>query len=218
MSNISSYKHLEKALEDLNDTTLIRLVYVSNIRKSSKSDPHLFDHIRTHAEDYNRQNNIKGMLCNNQKYFLQCLEGTKQDMLPLMYRIFRDKRHTKLRIILLKPIENYTFKDWRMRSLNLDERLWLKDSIQERSSELREFIPFNPLQWSEWYTEHFLKTMRKFDHVNEEYEDEIGSYNVIQDPNLQLASMFDSTLVHRILLLMVVVLLIFILRMNRVIA
>ena len=217
MNTISSYNHLEKALDDLNDTTLIRLVYVSNIRKSSKSDPNLFDHIRTHAEDYNRKNNIKGMLCNNQNYFLQCLEGAKQDILPLMYRIFRDKRHTKLRVILLKPIENYTFKDWRMRSLNLDERLWLKDSIQERSSELREFIPFNPFQWSEWYIEHFLETMRNFDPVNQDYDDEIGSYNVIRDPNLQLASIFDSTLLHRFLLIMVVILLVITLRINGVV-
>lgn len=217
MNNISSYNHLEKVLDDLNDTTLIRLVYVSNICKSSKSDPLLFEDIITHAEDYNRQNNIKGVLCNNQKYFFQCLEGTKQVLLPLMGRIFEDKRHYKIKIILLKPIETYSFKDWRMRSLNLDSKLWLKGSIQEKSPELKEFVPFKPLQWSEWYIEHFLETMRKFDSVHQNYEAQPGEFNIVRDPNLQVASLFDSTLVHRVLLVMVVILLLTILRMNRVI-
>lgn len=217
MNKISSYNHLEKALDDLKDTTLIRLVYVSNICKSSKSDPHLFEHILNHAEDYNRKNNIKGMLCNNHKYFFQCLEGTKQVLLPLMDRIFKDKRHYKVTVILLKPIDDYNFEDWSMRSLNLDDRLWLRDSIQENTPELKKFLPFKPLQWNEWYIEYFLETMQKFDTDHQGYESQPGDYNVIRDPNLKLATLFDSTLVHRILLVLVVILLIVILRINGVI-
>ena len=153
--NISSYNHLKQALSQFEDNALIRLVYVSNINKKSKLDPSLFEHIRSHAEDYNRKNNITGMLCNNQKYFLQCLEGTKQALLPLMDRIFKDERHDKIRVTLLKPIDNYSFDDWRMRSLNLDNRLWSKESIQAQSPELMKFIPFKPLDWSEWFLEHF---------------------------------------------------------------
>ena len=168
---ISSYNHLKKALNDFEDDSLIRLVYVSNISKKSKLDPSLFEHIRSHAEDYNRKNNIKGMLCNNQTYFLQCLEGTKEKLLPLMDNIFKDDRHSKLKVTLLKPIEHYSFDDWRMRSLNLDDRLWLKDSLQANSPELRKFIPFRPLEWSEWFMEYFLETMQKFDNINQGYDD-----------------------------------------------
>ncbi|MDY3306671.1 BLUF domain-containing protein [Psychrobacter sanguinis] len=214
---ISSYNHLKKALNDFEDDSLIRLVYVSNISKKSKLDPSLFEHIRSHAEDYNRKNNIKGMLCNNQTYFLQCLEGTKEKLLPLMDNIFKDDRHSKLKVTLLKPIEHYSFNDWRMRSLNLDGRLWLKDSLQANSPELRKFIPFRPLEWSEWFMEYFLETMQKFDNINQGYDDQTGSYNVVQDSNVQIASLFDSTLLHRFLLAMVVVLLLIILRTNSVI-
>ena len=214
---ISSYNHLKKALNDFEDDSLIRLVYVSNISKKSKLDPSLFEHIRSHAEDYNRKNNIKGMLCNNQTYFLQCLEGTKEKLLPLMDNIFKDDRHSKLKVTLLKPIDHYSFNDWRMRSLNLDDRLWLKDSLQANSPELRKFIPFRPLEWSEWFLEYFLETMQKFDNINQGYDDQTGSYNVVQDSNVQIASLFDSTLLHRFLLAMVVVLLLIILRTNSVI-
>ena len=214
---ISSYNHLKKALNDFEDDSLIRLVYVSNISKKSKLDPSLFEHIRSHAEDYNRKNNIKGMLCNNQTYFLQCLEGTKEKLLPLMDNIFKDDRHSKLKVTLLKPIEHYSFDDWRMPSLNLDDRLWLKDSLQANSPELRKFIPFRPLEWSEWFMEYFLETMQKFDNINQGYDDQTGSYNVVQDSNVQIASLFDSTLLHRFLLGMVVVLLLIILRTNSVI-
>ena len=214
---ISSYNHLKKALNDFEDDSLIRLVYVSNISKKSKLDPSLFEHIRSHAEDYNRKNNIKGMLCNNQTYFLQCLEGTKEKLLPLMDNIFKDNRHSKLKVTLLKPIDHYSFNDWRMRSLNLDDRLWLKDSLQANSPELRKFIPFRPLEWSEWFMEYFLETMQKFDNINQGYDDQAGTYNVVQDSNVQIASLFDSTLLHRFLLAMVVVLLLIILRTNSVI-
>ena len=214
---ISSYNHLKKALNDFEDDSLIRLVYVSNISKKSKLDPSLFEHIRSHAEDYNRKNNIKGMLCNNQTYFLQCLEGTKEKLLPLMDNIFKDDRHSKLKVTLLKPIEHYSFNDWRMRSLNLDGRLWLKDSLQANSPELRKFIPFRPLEWSEWFMEYFLETMQKFDNINQGYDDQTGTYNVVQDSNVQIASLFDSTLLHRFLLAMVVILLLIILRTNSVI-
>lgn len=214
---ISSYNHLKKALNDFEDDSLIRLVYVSNISKKSKLDPSLFEHIRSHAEDYNRKNNIKGMLCNNQTYFLQCLEGTKEKLLPLMDNIFKDNRHSKLKVTLLKPIDHYSFNDWRMRSLNLDDKLWLKDSLQANSPELRKFIPFRPLEWSEWFMEYFLETMQKFDNINQGYDDQTGTYNVVQDSNVQIASLFDSTLLHRFLLAMVVVLLLIILRTNSVI-
>ena len=214
---ISSYNHLKKALNDFEDDSLIRLVYVSNISKKSKLDPSLFEHIRSHAEDYNRKNNIKGMLCNNQTYFLQCLEGTKEKLLPLMDNIFKDDRHSKLKVTLLKPIDHYSFDDWRMRSLNLDDSLWLKDSLQANSPELRKFIPFRPLEWSEWFMEYFLETMQKFDNINQGYDDQTGTYNVVQDSNVQIASLFDSTLLHRFLLAMVVVLLLIILRTNSVI-
>lgn len=214
---ISSYNHLKKALNDFEDDSLIRLVYVSNISKKSKLDPSLFEHIRSHAEDYNRKNNIKGMLCNNQTYFLQCLEGTKEKLLPLMDNIFKDDRHSKLKVTLLKPIDHYSFNDWRMHSLNLDDRLWLKDSLQANSPELRKFIPFRPLEWSEWFMEYFLETMQKFDNINQSYDDQTGSNNVVQDSNVHIASLFDSTLLHRFLLAMVVVLLLIILRTNSVI-
>ncbi len=65
--------------------------------------------------------------------------------------------------------------------------------------------------------EYFLETMQKFDNINQGYDDQTGTYNVVQDSNVQIASLFDSTLLHRFLLAMVVVLLLIILRTNSVI-
>lgn len=138
-------------------------------------------------------------------------------LLPLMDRIFRDKRHNKVKVILLKPIDGYSFDDWRMRSLNLDNRLWSKDSIQAQSPELIKFLPFKPLKWSEWFLEHFLETMQKFDDVDESYESQQKSYNVVQDPNTQVAILLDSTLLHAFLLVLVVTVLLAVLKMNAII-
>lgn len=214
---VSNVTELTKAMGSYADDTLIRLVYVSNISKQGKSDPDLFNHIRSHAENYNRKNNIKGMLCNNQTYFLQCLEGTKQVLLPLMERIFRDKRHKNLQVTLLKPIDNFNFYDWRMRSLNLDERLWLKDSIQCNAKHLKEFVPFKPLQWSEWFLEYFLEAMKQFDSTEVNQADDLGSYDLIKDDNLRLTNFLDSTMLHRLLLAMVALVLVGLLRVNAII-
>ncbi|PNK61748.1 blue light sensor protein [Psychrobacter sp. FDAARGOS_221] len=211
---ISNKNQLTKALVNVADHELIRLVYVSKISKATRSDPLLFEHIRLHAEDYNRKNNIKGMLCNDHQYFLQCLEGQKQLVVLLMQRIFDDKRHNKVNIILLKDIKEFIFHDWRMRSFNLDQRLWTPTSLQANSPELKEFLPFNPLTWSPWFIEHFLKTMQKFDDSHQSYEADQESYNIIRDPQSRMISWFDSGVLHWVLFGLVVLLLILLINFN----
>ncbi len=209
---ISNDSQLTKALANVEDHKLIRLVYVSKISRSSQLDLLLFDHIRAHAEDYNRQNNITGMLCNDHQYFLQCLEGQKQVIAPLMSRIFADKRHSKVQIILLKEIDRSMFNDWRMRSFCLDQSLWSATCLQSDSLVLKQFMPFKPLSWSSWFIEHFLETMQKFDNPNQEYDAEQASYNIIRDPKVRMINWVDSGFLHWLLFGLVIILLILLIK------
>lgn len=202
---ISNANQLDKALENVKDGELIRLVYVSIISKESSSDPQLFEHIRVHAEDYNLKNSIKGVLCNDHRHFLQCLEGQKKVLVPLMARIFVDKRHKKVQVILLKHINKYSFHKWQMSSLSFDKTAWTADSMQAHTPELNQFLPFKPLTWSPWFVEHFICVMQKLEvnTVNDPQYQEV--YNIIRDPKNDVVSIMDSGLLHWLLFGLVVI-------------
>lgn len=67
------------------------------------------------------------------------------------------------------------------------------------------------------FLEHFLEIMRKFDDVNQSYEAQQKSYNIVRDPNAQVVSILDSTLLHAFLLVLVLAVLLGVLRMNAII-
>lgn len=149
-------------LDMLEGSALIQLVYVSSLTLPGRLSTSIFAEVEGHARTYNGKQGITGILCYGNGHFLQCIEGEKGKILALQKRIFADKRHKNVKVLLLRPIEQRTFFDWRMRMLFLERWLW-SPTTKQQSTRLSTFLPFAPHGWSPKRTENFLKVIKSFD-------------------------------------------------------
>lgn len=153
---------IEKTLQSLPDTALIQLVYVSTLTLTGRLNTSMFDEVEGHARAYNEQHNITGILCYGNGQFLQCIEGRKSEVVELQQHIFSDKRHKNLKMLLLQPIEQRSFSDWRMRLLFLERWLW-SPATKQQATQLNPFLPFTPHDWQPKFTEQFLQVIKNFE-------------------------------------------------------
>lgn len=149
-------------LDMLEESALIQLVYVSSLTLPGRLSTSIFVEVEGHARTYNGKQGITGILCYGNGHFLQCIEGEKGKILALQKRIFADKRHKNVKVLLLRPIEQRTFFDWRMRMLFLERWLW-SPTTKQQSIRLSTFLPFAPHGWPPKRTENFLKVIKSFD-------------------------------------------------------
>lgn len=161
LSHIDALNTLS-TLDTTEESALIRLVYVSSLTVFGRLSTSMFDEVEYHARRYNERQSITGILCYGNGHFLQCIEGEKGKILALQQRIFADKRHKDIKVLLLQPIEQRTFFDWRMRLLFLERWLW-SPTTKQQSTRLSAFLPFAPHQWTPKRTENFLQVIRGFD-------------------------------------------------------
>ena len=90
----------------------IRLLYYSRAsREMSLAD--LKDILET-ARDNNADLSICGMLCYDQQYFLQALEGEREAVNELYLDIADDARHDEIVIIAYNEVDQPTFPEWKM--------------------------------------------------------------------------------------------------------
>jgi hypothetical protein len=66
------------------------------------------------ARQRNPACNVTGMLCYDPQFFMQCLEGPKDDINKLYGDIARDSRHTRVTLLEYNEIEERTFEVWSM--------------------------------------------------------------------------------------------------------
>ncbi|OLF37118.1 MULTISPECIES: BLUF domain-containing protein [unclassified Psychrobacter] len=149
-------------LENIKDSALIQLVYVSSITFKSRINTLIFDEVEKHARDHNKDHGITGILCYGNGQFLQCIEGSKQEVISLQKRIFADLRHKNVKILLVHAIDERSFMDWRMRLLFLERWLW-SPATKQQAAQLAPYLPFSPHGWSPKRTEQFLQIIRNFD-------------------------------------------------------
>lgn len=162
--------HIEtvNTLENIDESALIQLVYVSSLTMTGRFNTSIFDEVEKHARAYNGQQAITGILCYGNGHFLQCIEGKKGQVLALQQRIFSDKRHKNVKVLLLQTIVERSFVDWRMRLLFLERWLW-SPATKQQATLLSPFLPFTPHGWSPAQTEQFLQVIKTFDtppHIN----------------------------------------------------
>ena len=62
----------------------------------------------------NKIKNITGMLVKNGNFFLQLLEGEKQEVMKVLKIISKDKRHSKLKTLLTYQDSKRIFPSWYM--------------------------------------------------------------------------------------------------------
>lgn len=157
------------ALSKIEDNALVRLVYASSLTFKSRFKPAIFQTVEQDARQYNQQNGITGTLCYGNGQFLQCLEGQKKVLLPLLQEIFDDTRHKETKILIVQPIEQRDFSNWGMRLMFLERWLWSPET-KKQADTLSRFLPFKPSQWDKEQTEEFLHAIQKIEtppHTNE---------------------------------------------------
>lgn len=162
------YTNAVAHLESVEDSALIQLVYVSSLTFSARLKASIFDEVEGHARTYNEKNGITGILCYGNSHFLQCIEGKKSKVLALQERIFSDKRHKNVKILLIQKIEQRSFVDWRMRLLFLERWLW-SPATKTQATQLSAYLPFAPHGWSTERTIQFLQVIKTFEtppHIN----------------------------------------------------
>lgn len=157
------------ALSKIEDNALVRLVYASSLTFKSRFKPAIFQTVEQDARRYNQQNGITGTLCYGNGQFLQCLEGQKKVLLPLLQEIFDDTRHKEAKILIVQPIEQREFSNWGMRLMFLERWLWSPET-KKQADTLSRFLPFKPSAWNREETEEFLHAIQKIQtppHVQE---------------------------------------------------
>lgn len=158
----SNYNDRVSMGDEIEDSALVQLVYVSSLTFGSRLSASIFNEVETHARDYNQQHGITGILCYGNGQFLQCIEGEKAHVFALKQRIFIDSRHKNVEMLLLKTIDQRSFADWRMRLLFLERWLWSPAS-KKKAAQLSPYLPFFPHGWSPDHIEHFLQIIKTFD-------------------------------------------------------
>lgn len=152
---------IERRLQQVPDTALIQLVYVSNATLKTRLNSAISTNIEKQAKSYNKQHGITGVLCYGNGQFLQCIEGSKLEIVALVQKIFADKRHNDFRIPLVQRIDKRMFSDWRMRLLFLERWLWSL-ATKEQATSLSSYLPFTPHNWSAERTGKFLQNIKVF--------------------------------------------------------
>ncbi|ANU38309.1 BLUF domain-containing protein [Vibrio scophthalmi] len=91
---------------------LARLIYVSTLSKDC--DSIALQDILNKSRDHNAMCNITGLLSHNDKYFMQCLEGSREEINKTYNYIINDQRHTNVTIVYFEEIHSRQFGDWSM--------------------------------------------------------------------------------------------------------
>ncbi|ATC93362.1 BLUF domain-containing protein [Pseudoalteromonas tunicata] len=91
---------------------LSRLIYTSKISEEFEQSD--IKSILDKSKKNNKKNHITGMLCFNRKYFLQCIEGSRQAVNETYQRILNDTRHTNILMLEYQEIYVREFDCWTM--------------------------------------------------------------------------------------------------------
>jgi len=91
---------------------IFHLVYVSE--KSQHFSAEDIDKIIESSQKNNAQMKVTGLLINNGKFFIQLLEGRKEDVMKAFHRISLDNRHFRIKIVFNGQSESRLFPEWAM--------------------------------------------------------------------------------------------------------
>lgn len=91
---------------------LVRLIYASTVKDGFNADD-IAEILQT-AKKHNTANNVTGMLCFTRKIFLQCLEGTREQVNRTYHKILNDPRHDNVVILDYREVVERQFAQWSM--------------------------------------------------------------------------------------------------------
>ncbi len=91
---------------------IARLVYSSH-PVGSVASRELFEILEA-SQARNAAVKVTGILCHSPDFFLQVLEGEPDAVCATFYRIVRDARHDKVRLLDFSHVPRRLFRDWNM--------------------------------------------------------------------------------------------------------
>jgi len=95
---------------------ITRLIYFSeNHTNNGLND---IREILKSARRNNNNHKISGILYHNENFFMQVLEGNREDVSFLFQKITNDSRHENIVIVSVDEAEDRIFKDWGMLYVN----------------------------------------------------------------------------------------------------
>ena len=162
-------------MSTINDSTnpvtpdLCQLVYISRITSTGLSSPSTLNDISETAVERNQIDNVTGILCYGNGYFLQCVEGSEQALTNLKNRLLVDDRHKELKILDFSEITKRRFASWSLRSITLER--WMT-----KEPELKKLMPFKPYEWDSNEWQKFLDILQGY------YEEQTRKGNVDTPP------------------------------------
>ncbi|MCB1674511.1 MAG: BLUF domain-containing protein [Pseudomonadales bacterium] len=137
--------------------SLIRLVYASQFAQPF-NELDALDIVEVSMVN-NRKLDITGVLCYSNNYYLQCLEGCRDEVNRPYQKICMDKRHTRPVILLYQDILHRQFDDWYMGhipAVNISGGMVLKHSKERK---------FNPYDMTPQSAFEFLVELSKVNAV-----------------------------------------------------
>lgn len=87
------------------------------------------DVILKQSRKNNPARNITGLLCNNEQYFVQLIEGDYREINDLYTRITGDNRHMKTTILSYHSAKSRLFPDWSMGYI--DDNHYINDLLRK---------------------------------------------------------------------------------------
>ena len=96
---------------------LVRLLYAS--RPATPISAPILDDILAQSRANNPEQGITGILCFSDTFFLQVLEGGRNEVCETYNKIVRDDRHREVRILSYAEISERRFGSWTMGQVNI---------------------------------------------------------------------------------------------------
>lgn len=124
------------------DLPLFRMVYSSHIRYTTLHNHEVFHTLANQVTQNNKENQITGVLCFGNGFFLEYIEGTEEALTNLKNRLLQDGRHYDFQIYDFSQIKNRMFADQPMGFAVLEKRFHSSDSA------LIKYMPFQPTSWT----------------------------------------------------------------------
>ncbi|MGE0700175.1 MAG: BLUF domain-containing protein [Hyphomicrobiaceae bacterium] len=116
---------------------LVRCLYASRLDPAATEG--VLDDILRQSRHNNLKRGITGMLCFTNGVFAQVIEGGRAEVSALLGRIFADRRHTDLQILLFEEIAQRRFGNWTMGQVNINA---VNPGLLLKYSEKAELDPF----------------------------------------------------------------------------
>ncbi len=143
---------------------LFQLVYMSRITSAGLSGASTLNDIAAVSVKNNKTDNITGILCYGNGYFLQYVEGSEQALTNLKNRLLLDERHKDLEILDFSALVKRRFHAWTLRSITLER--WMTTEPK-----LKALMPFKPQAWNRNEWQQFLDVLQDYYEEEAQMED-----------------------------------------------